>query len=54
MLLEVVLTPVTYKVIEIIKKKEKIDVFDTGENIRFLTCRDGAFLQLIIMNISSI
>lgn len=33
-LLEVVLTPVTYKVIEIIKKKEKIDVFDTGEKYK--------------------
>ena len=35
-LLEVILTPITYKVIDTIKKKEELDVFDENGNYRIL------------------
>ena len=35
-LLEVILTPITYKVIGVIKKKENIDVFDNGIEYKIL------------------
>ena len=35
-LLEIILTPITYKVIKFIKKKEKIDTYDNGLKYRIL------------------
>ncbi len=35
-LLEVILTPITYKVIDTIKKKEELDVFDENGNYKIL------------------
>lgn len=34
--LEIILTPITYKVIKFIKKKEKIDTYDNGLKYRIL------------------
>ena len=34
--LEIILTPITYKIINLIKKKEKIDTYDNGIKYKIL------------------